>query len=110
RLAQLAQAMFGIADFADRGPAIRRNLAHFTGTQAKRGVALLACNQLTRSAGAARDLRTLAGLHLDAMHERTDRHVAQRQRVAHLDRHVGAREQLIADLDALRCDDVAALT
>ena len=43
------------------------------------------------------------------MHRRADRDIAQRQRVAGLDRRIAARHQLIADLRALRRDDVAAL-
>src|SRR6202000_1023906 len=64
---------------------------------------------LHRSAGTARDLRTLARLHLDAMHRRADRDIAQRQRVAGLDRRFATGDELIAHADALRRDDVAAL-
>src|SRR5690606_11046636 len=51
----------------------------------------------------------LARLHLDAVHGGTDRDVAQRQGVAHLDRGVGARDHLVPGLQALGRDDVAAL-
>src|SRR5438445_3938833 len=81
-LAELAQVVFGVADFADRRRAVNRHLAHFAGAKAQRGVALLTRDQLHRSAGTARELRTLARLHLDAMHGGTDRDVAQRQRIA----------------------------
>jgi hypothetical protein len=43
------------------------------------------------------------------MHGRTDRDVAQRQGVAGLDRRIAARDHLVAGLQALRRDDVAAL-
>src|SRR5690606_14161144 len=35
-LADLAQAVLGVADFADGGAAIGRHLAHFAGTKAQR--------------------------------------------------------------------------
>jgi hypothetical protein len=66
-------------------------------------------DQLHAGAGGTRDLRALARLHLDAMHRRTDRDVAQRQGVAGLDRRIAARDHLVAGLQALRRDDVAAL-
>jgi hypothetical protein len=108
-LAVLLEAVFAVADFTDRGAAVRRHLAHFAGAKAQRGVTLLAGDQLRRGPGRTRDLRLLAGLHLDAMHRGADRDVAQRQRVADLDRRVAARHQLVADGDALGSDDVAAL-
>src|SRR5215467_3644275 len=108
-LAELAQVVFGIADFADRRAAVGRHLAHLAGAKAQRGVAAFARDQLHRGAGAARELRALARLHLDAVHGRADRDVAQRQRIAGLDRRVAARHQLVADAHALRRDDVAAL-
>src|SRR5690606_21128789 len=108
-LAQLLQAVLVIADFADGGPALGRNLAHLTRTQAQGRVTLFAGNQLHRSAGGACDLRTLARLELDAMHRRADRDIAQRQGVAGLDRGVGAGDHLVAGLQPLGRDDVAAL-
>src|SRR6185437_2531017 len=108
-LAELLEAVFRIADLADGGAAFNRNLAHFARTQAQRGVTGFTRDQLRGRTGAARELRALARLHLDAMHRGADRHVAQRQRVAVLDRCIGAGHQLHADLDALGRDDVAAL-
>src|SRR5262249_45472564 len=107
--AELAQVVFGVADFTDRRAAVRRHAAHFAGAKTQRGVSAFARNQLNRSAGTARELRTLARLHLDAMHGRTDRDIAQRQRVAGLDRRFAAGDELVAHADALRRDDVAAL-
>src|SRR5690606_1601253 len=69
----------------------------------------LAGDQLHAGAGGARHLRALARLHLDAVHGGTDRDVAQRQGVADLDRRVGTRDHLLAGLQALGRDDVAAL-
>src|SRR5690606_12259618 len=75
-----------------------------------RGVARLARDQLHAGAGGAGQLRALARLHLDAVDRRADRDVAQRQRVADLDRRVAAGDHLVAALQALGGDDVAALT
>ena len=90
--------MLDVADFADRRAAFGRHLAHFAGAKTQRRVDAFARDQLHAGAGGTRDLRTLARLHLDAMHGRADRDVAQRQRVADLDRRIAARDQLVADL------------
>src|SRR5687768_6735692 len=108
-LAELLEVVLDVADFTNGGAALRRHPAHLARAQAQRGVHALARDQLHASAGRARDLRALARLHLDAVHGGTDRDVAQRQRVAGLDRRVAARHQLVADGDALGSDDVAAL-
>src|SRR5262249_35750256 len=105
---ELAQVVFGVADFADRRAAVGRHLAHFAGAKTQGGVRTFAGDELHRSAGTARELRALARLHLDAMHRRADRDIAQRQRVARLDRRIAAGHELVADIHALRRDDVAA--
>src|SRR5690606_2948703 len=46
RLAELLEVVLGVADLANRGAALGRNLAHLARTQAKRGIALLARDQL----------------------------------------------------------------
>src|SRR4029079_14567376 len=98
-----------VADFTDRGAALGRHAAHLARAQAPRCIGAFAGDELHAGTGGARDLRTLARLHLDAMHGRADRDVAQRQRVAGLDRRVGTRDHLLAGLQALGRDDVAAL-
>ena len=108
-LAQLLEVVLDVADFADGRAALGRHLAHFAGAKTQRGVTLLAGDQLHAGAGGTGQLRALARLHLDAMHRGADRDVAQRQRVADLDRGVAARDHLVAGLQALRRDDVAAL-
>src|SRR5690606_22953346 len=108
-LAELLEAVFGVARLADRRTTFGRHPTHLARTQAQRGVALLTRNELRGSTRSARDLRALAGLHLDAVHGRADRDVAQRQRVADLDRRLAAGHELVAVLRALGRDDVAAL-
>src|SRR4029078_12690479 len=70
--AALAQIVFGVAHLADRGAAVGRHLAHLAGAQTQRGVRAFTRDQLHRGTGTARELRTLARLHLDAMHRRAD--------------------------------------
>src|SRR5690606_1314047 len=108
-LAQLLEVVLDVADFADGGAALGRHLAHLARAQAQGGVDAFAGDQLHTGAGRTRDLRALAGLHLDAVHGGTDRDVAQGQRVAGLDRRVVARDHLVPGLQALGRDDVAAL-
>src|SRR5690606_953208 len=109
-LAQLLQVVLDVADFTDGGAALGRHPAHLARTQADQRVDALAGDQLHAGAGGAGDLRALARLHLDAVHRGADRDVAQRQGVAGLDRRIVARDHLVAGLQALGGDDVAALT
>src|SRR5690606_11555710 len=95
-LAQLLQVVPDVADFPDGGAALDRHLAHFARTQAKRGVALFASDQLDAGAGGTRQLGALAGLHLDAVHGGADRDVAQRQGIARADRGVTPGNHLVA--------------
>src|SRR6185312_16172839 len=108
-LAELLEVVLRVADFADRRAALGRHLAHFAGAKTQRCITALARDELRGCAGRTRHLRALARLHLDAVHRRADRDIAQRQRIAGLDRRIAARHQLIADLRALGRDDVAAL-
>jgi hypothetical protein len=55
-------------------------------------------------------LRTLARNHLDTVDGGTDRDVANRQRVAHLDRRLRTTGHLLADDQPFRRDDVTPLT
>src|SRR6056297_2691811 len=66
-LPELAQAVLAIRDLAQGCTAIRKDATHFTGTQADRGVAALAGCKLHRGTGGTRQLRTLAGLHFNAV-------------------------------------------
>src|SRR5690606_35547131 len=108
-LADLAQAMLFVTDFADGGAALDVHAADLARAQTKLGVRTFASEQLHRSTGSTRDLGTLAGDHLDAMDRRTDRDVADRQGIARLDRGFYAADQLLTDFNTTRGDDVAAL-
>src|SRR3954468_21896584 len=85
------------------------HLADLARAQAKLRVRALARQHLHVRAGRARELRALARLHLDAMHFRADRDVAQRERVARLDGRLGSRHEFRADRHALRREHIAAL-
>src|SRR4029079_8945992 len=109
RPADRAQAVLLVAHLADGGAAVDVHLADLARAQAQLRVDAFAGEQLYDGAGRTRHLRTLARLHLDAVDRRADRDVAQRQRVARLDRRFGSRHQLHADRDTARRDDVAPL-
>src|SRR5512134_515205 len=108
-LADLAQVVFLVADLADRCTAVDQHAADLARPQPQLRITALARQQLHRGARRARQLRTLARLHLDAMHGRADRDVAQRQRIADPDRRLVAAQQLRADRKPLGRDDVAPL-
>src|SRR5262249_21757409 len=107
-LAQLAQAVLLVGDFADGGTALDVDLADLTGAHADLGVGAFAGQQRGRRAGRTSDLRALAGLQLDAVDRGTHRDVADRQGVAGADRGFGAGDQRGADFQAARGDHVAA--
>jgi len=104
----LAQVVLAVADFTDRCTAFDVNAAHFAGTQANLSVGAFACHQHNAGAGGTSDLGTLARQHFHAVDSRTDRNVADRQSITSLDRRFRTTDQLIADSNALRSDDVLA--
>src|SRR5271154_1690243 len=108
-LAEHAQIVFIVADFADGRAAVDMYLAHFAGLQAQTGIHAFARGELCRGAGAARHLAALADFQFDVMYRAADRNVPQRHRVAGLDRRIRAGADLIAGLHALRRQNVAAL-
>src|ERR1700722_12168034 len=108
-LAEHAQVVLIVADFADGGAAIDVDLANLPRLQAHARIQPFARRELRGAAGRAGELAALAHFHLDVVHRAADRNVPQRQRVARLDGGIGARADLIARLDALGREDVAAL-
>src|SRR5690606_12263483 len=108
-LAQRAQAVLVVRDFAQGRTALGQDLAQLTGTQANGDVGTFTSDQLHGSSGGTSELRALARLELDAVDGGTHRNVAQRQGVARLDRRVCAREQLVTGAHAARRDHVATL-
>src|SRR5438309_1374997 len=83
-LADLTQVVLLVADFAHRRLAIHMHAADLARAHAKLRVVAFAREQLHTRTRGARDLRTLARQHLDAVHRGAHGDVAQRQRVARL--------------------------
>src|SRR5690606_18239444 len=108
-LADRAQAVLAVRHFTQGGAAVGGHLAHFTGAQTQGDVLTFTGHQLDASAGAARHLGTLAGLHFDAVHGAAHGDVAQRQAVAGLDGGMDAAHQLVAHGNLGWCNDVTAL-
>ena len=69
-------------------------------------VALVAADDLGVGAGGARHLAALAGLHLDIVDDRADRHGAQRHGVARLHVDLLAGDDRVAGRQTLRREDV----
>src|SRR4051812_18991316 len=108
-LAPVDVGLLGVADLADRGAAAQVDHPHLTRGHPQRGVLALLGQQLGAGAGRTGQLGAAAGPQLDRVHDRTGRHVAQRQAVARLD--VGGRTVLdaVALLHTGRAEDVALL-
>jgi len=109
-LAQRTKTMFTVTHFTNNRTTLDVHLAHLTGAQAESGIVTLAGHQLRRSAGTARNLRTLAPFHFDAVNRSTDRHATQGQAVTGLDGRFRTRHDLSAGGNALGCNDITTLT
>src|SRR5258708_9292306 len=108
-LADGLEVVLFVADFADGGGAGDMHLAVVAGTQAQLRIGALARQQLHRSPRGSRQLRAFAGQHFDAVDGGAHRHIAQRQRIADLDRRRRPVDDLLPDRHALGRDDVTAL-
>src|SRR4029079_6484427 len=108
-LADRLEVVLLVADLADGRAAVDVHFADLARAQPELRIRAFAREELRGGAGRARELRALAGQHLDTVHQRADRNVPERQRVARLDRRFRARLQLRARAEALGRDDVAAL-
>jgi hypothetical protein len=108
-LTDLAQAVFGIADFANGCAALDVHAANFTRAQANLGVGAFAGHQHDAGAGGTGHLGTLTWQHFDAVHDGADRDVTDRQAVTGLDRRFRAVHDAVADSHALGGDDVLTL-
>ena len=100
-LAELAEIVFAMTDFADCGTTVNMNPAHFARPKSQRCVSAFACGELRRTAGRANHLSTLARLHFDVVHDRTDRHALERHRVSGLDIGLRAGDDLVTDGEPL---------
>ena len=98
--------LVGVRHRADRRPAFGAHHAQLAGGQPQQRIALVAADQLGIGSGRAGDLAALAGLHLDIVDDRADRHAAHRHRVAGLDVDPLARDDDVAGLQPLRRQDI----
>src|SRR5471032_76901 len=102
------QAVFGIADFTHGCTALDVHATYFTRAQANLSVGAVTGHQDHAGAGGTGHLGTLTWQHFDAVHDGTDRNIADRQAVARLDRRFRTIHHCIANGHALGCDDVLA--
>src|SRR3954463_5292994 len=108
-LADLDVLVVGVADRADGRAALAADHPHLAGRQAQRGHVAVLRHELHRRAGRARELAAAAGLQLDVVDDRADRHVLQRQRVSDRDLRARAGGHRHADGQSVRREDVALL-
>ena len=98
-----------VRDLADGRAAVEVDLADLRRRQANLGVLAVLRHQRRGSAGGANELAALALAQLDVVDEGAEGDEAERERVARLDVSVPARDDLVADLDAVGSKDVALL-
>ena len=108
-LADLDVLVLGVADRADGRAALGAHHAHLAGGQTQRRHVAVLGHQLHRGAGRARHLAAAAGLQLDVVDDRADRHARERHAVADGDVGAVAGGDGHADGQALRREDVALL-
>src|SRR5690606_39190269 len=109
RLAAIDVAVLRVRNRADCGEAGTVNDALLARIQPQDRRSLVAADELRIGAGRTRDLSALAGLQLDIVDDRADRHGAQRHRIARLHVDAFARNDLVAGSQALRSKDVGQL-
>ncbi len=102
--------MLEVADLTDRRAAIHMHLAELAGRETEECIAAFLRHELSGSAGTACELGTLADLELDIVHHRADGDVFERERVADLDVCLLTGLDHVADLEAVRSEDVTLLT
>ena len=101
--------MLEVADLTDRRTAVDVHAANLTGRHAQECVVAFLRHELCRRARTADELCAFADLQLNGMNDRTERDVLQWECVARLDVRLGTRLHHIADLQAVRREDVALL-
>ena len=106
-LTDLNGIMLKVTDLTDGSLAIQPDDAHLAGGQTNLCNAAFLGDQLRHNAGGAGKLRALAGVQLNVVDEGTGGDIRHGQRVTDLDIGIRAGVDHIADLQTLRCDDVA---
>ena len=101
--------MVDVAYLTDGRHAGVRDVSQLAGGQSEQRHAVFLRHQLSHVAGCSCELSAAAGIKLNVVYESTGGDVDEGQRVAGLDIRGGAGDNLIADLQALRRDDVRLL-
>ena len=101
--------MLEVADLPDRRTAVDMHAADLAGRHTEECIVAFLCHELRGCSRAADELCALADLELDGMDHRTERNIPERKRVARLDISLGTRLHDIADLEAVRREDIALL-
>src|SRR5690606_9268142 len=105
-LGEVLVAVVGVRHRADGAHALAADVALLARAETHDDETAIAADDLRIGAGRAGDLAALARLHLDVVDDRADRHLRQFHRIARL--HVGllARDDGVADGQALRRQDI----
>src|SRR6266550_490590 len=109
RLADRQQLVLGVPDFPDRREALAPHHPHLRRAEAERDVVAFLRDDLHAGPGAAAQLPTAADLQLDIVDRRAERDFEQRHGVADADIRARTRHDVVADVQALRRQDVAFL-
>ena len=99
-LADLDEGVLGTSDLANRAVALLREEAHLSAGQLHGDPLVVAGQDDAGGARSADDRAAPAGVHLDVVNHRADRHVVQRHGVADEDRRVGRGDDLLAHVEA----------
>ena len=102
--------MLRVTNGAERGAAVDWHTAHFGRGQTQGGETAVLGDELHAHTGTAGHLAAAAGAQLNVVHRRTGGDEAHGQCVAVADVGLGARLNNVADLQAVRSEDVALLT
>src|SRR5690606_27511680 len=101
------ERVVAVANHTYGSEAINEYLSQFAGRHFQHRVLLFLVGELCSAACAACKLSTLAGLHLDVVYVSTERHVLHRKGVTDFRSHIQAADNLCANLQSLRSDDVS---
>src|SRR5690606_7793024 len=110
RLTIVDVGVFRVGNSADRCEAGTVDDTLLTRVEAQDCRALVTTDQLSVCTSRTGNLTALARLHLDVMHDRTDRHRRKRHSVARLHVDALASHNLVTDSQTLRSQDIGQLT
>src|SRR5438552_6694963 len=109
RAADLAVLVLDVAELSDRRAAAHLHDANATRRKTDLRELAFLRDEPGPAAGRPHGRRAAAGLELDAVDRRAGRNVLERQAVAHARLGLGTGENGVADLELVRCEDVALL-